>query len=205
MQTIDEILASAGIEGDAAEAVKKGVQENYRTIAEVQEKAAKIQQLKDEAQKAADEFAKLKELDGTNAEEFEKAKARIAELEASVNERAKQDEESAKAKQFAEKFAEATKGKEFAGDLVRDAVASKARALTDANPDMTIEDAIDRVVGDGRGVWANPQRDPHKMPQSQQGGGVPAVTSLEQVKSMSADDINKNWEAIQSLLAQQKE
>lgn len=203
MQDIDSILEAAGITGDAAEAVRNGVAENYRTIAEVQEKAAKIQQLKEAAQQTADELSKLKELDGTNAEAVEAAKARIAELEAAAKEREAKDAEAAKAEQFEADFSKATEGKQFAGPLVREAVASKARALVDANPDMTVEDAIERAVGDGEGVWRNAQRDPHKMPAGV-GGGVPTVNSLEELKSMSADDINENWDAIKALLGSQK-
>lgn len=203
MRDIDAILEDAGITGEQAEKVKAGVLEGYRTIAEVQQKAEKVKALTEENAQLADELAKVKELDGSNAEQVAQLKESIAQLQAKADERKAADEEKAKAETFAQGFEEATKGKAFAGDLVREAVMGKARKLSDANPDLSIADAIDRVVGDGQGVWANPQRDPHKMPTDQQGGGVPEVTSLDQVKTMTPDDINRNWGAISALLKQQ--
>lgn len=203
MKDIRTILSEAGIEGDQAEAIGKAVLENYRTIAEVEQKAAKAQSLAEENAKLAEELSKVKELDGSNAEELEQAKARIAEFEAESQARKQAEDEKARKLAFDEEFAKGTEGREFAGSIVRDAVAAKTRALREANPDMSFDDALKQAVGDGRGVWANPQRDPRKMPQAQQGGGVGEVQTLEQVKGMSSEEINKNWEAISALLAQQ--
>lgn len=203
MKTVQDILKENGIEGEVADAIAKEVGENYRTIAETQQKGERIQALTDENAKLSEELAKVKELDGSNAEELAKLKEHIAELEGESEKRKAEDEEKAKAASFADSFKAALGDREFSGPIVRDAVMAKARKLSDDNPDLTVEEAIARAVGDGQGVWRNPQRDPNKMPIDVK-GGTAEVTSLEQVKDMSTDDINKNWSAISKLLAQQK-
>lgn len=203
MKTVQDILKENGVEGEVADAIAKEVGENYRTIAETQQKGERIQALTDENAKLSEELAKVKELDGSNAEELAKLKEHIAELEGESEKRKAEDEEKAKAASFADSFKAALGDREFSGPIVRDAVMAKARKLSDDNPDLTVEEAIARAVGDGRGVWRNPQRDPNKMPIDVK-GGTTEVTSLEQVKDMSTEDINKNWSAISKLLAQQK-
>lgn len=203
MKTVQDILKENGVEGEVADAIAKEVGENYRTIAETQQKGERIQALTDENAKLSEELAKVKELDGSNAEELAKLKEHIAELEGESEKRKAEDEEKAKAASFADSFKAALGDREFSGPIVRDAVMAKARKLSDDNPDLTVEEAIARAVGDGQGVWRNPQRDPNKMPIDVK-GGTAEVTSLEQVKDMSTDDINKNWSAISKLLAQQK-
>lgn len=203
MKTVQDILKENGIEGEVADAIAKEIGENYRTIAETQQKGERIQALTDENAKLSEELAKVKELDGSNAEELAKLKGHIAELEGESEKRKAEDEEKAKAASFADSFKAALGDREFSGPIVRDAVMAKARKLSDDNPDLTVEEAIARAVGDGQGVWRNPQRDPNKMPIDVK-GGTAEVTSLEQVKDMSTDDINKNWSAISKLLAQQK-
>lgn len=203
MKTVQDILKENGIEGEVADAIAKEVGENYRTIAETQQKGERIQALTDENAKLSEELAKVKELDGSNAEELAKLKEHIAELEGESEKRKAEDEEKAKAASFADSFKAALGDREFSGPIVRDAVMAKARKLSDDNPDLTVEEAIARAVGDGQGVWRNPQRDPNKMPIDVK-GGTAEVTSLEQVKDMSTEDINKNWSAISKLLAQQK-
>lgn len=203
MKTVQDILKENGVEGEVADAIAKEVGENYRTIAETQQKGERIQALTDENAKLSEELAKVKELDGSNAEELAKLKEHIAELEGESEKRKAEDEEKAKAASFADSFKAALGDREFSGPIVRDAVMAKARKLSDDNPDLTVEEAIARAVGDGQGVWRNPQRDPNKMPIDVK-GGTPEVTSLEQVKGMSTEDINKNWSAISKLLAQQK-
>ena len=203
MKTVQDILKENGVEGEVADAIAKEVGENYRTIAETQQKGERIQALTDENAKLSEELAKVKELDGSNAEELAKLKEHIAELEGESEKRKAEDEEKAKAASFADSFKAALGDREFSGPIVRDAVMAKARKLSDDNPDLTVEEAIARAVGDGQGVWRNPQRDPNKMPIDVK-GGTAEVTSLEQVKDMSTEDINKNWSAIYKLLAQQK-
>ena len=203
MKTVQDILKENGVEGEVADAIAKEVGENYRTIAETQQKGERIQALTDENAKLSEELAKVKELDGSNAEELAKLKEHIAELEGESEKRKAEDEEKAKAASFADSFKAALGDREFSGPIVRDAVMAKARKLSDDNPDLTVEEAIARAVGDGQGVWRNPQRDPNKMPIDVK-GGTAEVTSLEQVKDMSTEDINKNWSAISKLLAQQK-
>ena len=61
MQNIEEILKANGIEGDAATAIAKAVGENYKTVAEMEQKAKKLTETQaalDTANKALDEAKK---------------------------------------------------------------------------------------------------------------------------------------------------
>ena len=87
---------------------------------------------------------------------------------------------------------------------VKEAVTEKAYTLRKANADMPIADILKLAAPDEAGIWANPQTDPHKMPGADgAASGVSPITSLDQLKTMSPDDINKNWADVQKLLAQQ--
>lgn len=203
VKNIDEILS--GIEGltdEAKKAIADGVTENYRTIAEVNQKAEKIKQLEESAKEAQAAIEAAKAAGDGNAEALEAANARIAEFEAA--EKARNDAAADKKArgEFGEEFAKALGDKKFANSVVEKAVTETAYQLRKNNADMSIEDIIKQAAPDEEGVWANPQRDPHKMPAgTTQGGGVSEITSLEQVKGMTPEEINANWDKIKPLLA----
>ena len=200
MENIETILA--GIEGltpEQSEAIKAGVNANYRTIAEVQGKSAKLEDATKQLEALQSELAKAKELDGTNAEQLASFKAKVEELEKAQAEAA----EAAKAKnaraRFDEAFEKQMDGKAFVNAFTRDSIADKAFELRSANPDMGLDAIIEQVTAGQEGIWANPQRDPHKQPQGAQ-GGTPSITSADQLKGMSAAEINANWETIKEIL-----
>ena len=64
LQNIEEILKANGIEGDPAKAIAKAVGENYKTVAEVEQKAKKLAETQaalETANKALDEAKKAAE------------------------------------------------------------------------------------------------------------------------------------------------
>ena len=131
-------------------------------------------------------------------------KAKIAEYEEAAKKRTEADEEAKKRAAFDEEFVKALGKKSFANSVVKEAVTEKAYTLRKANADMPIADILKLAAPDEAGIWANPQTDPHKMPGADgAAGGVSPITSLDQLKTMSPDDINKNWADVQKLLAQQ--
>lgn len=202
LQNIEEILKANGIEGDAATAIAKAVGENYKTVAEVEQKAKKLAETQaalETANKALDEAKKAAE-----SADVDGLKAKIAEYEEAAKKRTEADEEAKKRAAFDEEFVKALGKKSFANSVVKDAVTEKAYTLRKANADMPIADILKLAAPDEAGIWANPQTDPHKMPGADgAAGGVSPITSLDQLKTMSPDDINKNWADVQKLLAQQ--
>ena len=202
LQNIEEILKANNIEGDAATAIAKAVGENYKTVAEVEQKAKKLTETQaalDNANKALDEAKKAAE-----SADVDGLKAKIAEYEEAAKKRTEADEEAKKRAAFDEEFGKALGKKAFANSVVKEAVTEKAYTLRKANADMPIADILKIAAPDEAGIWANPQTDPHKMPGADgAAAGVSPITSLDQLKTMSPDDINKNWADVQKLLAQQ--
>lgn len=202
LQNIEEILKANGIEGDPAKAIVKAVGENYKTVAEVEQKAKKLTETQaalDTANKALDEAKKAAE-----SADVDGLKAKIAEYEEAAKKRTEADEEAKKRAAFDDEFGKALGKKAFANSVVKEAVTEKAYTLRKANADMPIADILKIAAPDEAGIWANPQTDPHKMPGADgAAAGVSPITSLDQLKTMSPDDINKNWADVQKLLAQQ--
>lgn len=199
MQNIEEILAAAGIDGEVAAGIAKSVGENYRTIAEVEQKAKKVDSLAAKLKETEDALTAAKE--AAASEDVEGLKKKLAEYEEAAKAKAAKEAEDAKRAAFSDTFEKALGERKFANKLVADTVKEKAYQTASANPDMKIGDIVDGIVGDGAGIWENPQQAPHKMPQGgSQGGHGGAITSLDQVKGMSADEINRNWDSIKQLL-----
>ena len=200
MKSIKEILQGHGIAvpEESAEAFAKEFAENYRTIAEMEQKAAKIAQLEGDNANLAAELEKVKGVDATNAAQVEELKASIAEMQKAEEERrAAAELEDAKAA-FGKEFETALGGKEFANGIVADSVRAKAFEKAQANPDMPVADIIAAVVPDEEGIWRNPQREPFK--QSAPGQGDP-VGSLDALKGKDSAYINEHWAEIQAMLA----
>lgn len=200
MKNITEILQGYGITvpDESAEAFAKEFAANYKTVAEVEQKAAKIQQLTDENANLAGELEKIKAADLTNADEVEKLKASIAEMQQAEDERKAKAQEDEDRKAFGEKFAGALDGKEFANSIVAESVQRAAYDKAKTNPDMALADVIASVVPDEEGIWRNPQQEPLKNPTP---GADDAVGSLDELKGKDSAYINSHWAEIQAMLA----
>lgn len=202
MKNIEDILKDAGVEGEQAQSIAKAVGENYRTIAEVEQKTKKLadtQAALDNANKALEEAQKAAE-----AADVDGLKAKLAEYEQAAQKRAEEDAENQSRAKFDEEFANGLNGRKFANSVVKDAVTAKAYQLRKGNADMPIEDIIKLAAPDETGIWENPQQAPHKMPAGDSAAqSMPSITSLDQLKEMSPDDINKHWGEVQKLLQHQ--
>ena len=75
-----------------------------------------------------------------------------------------------------------------------------------ANPDMEAKAILDSVTVDEDGIWANPQRDPKKMPGANDGGGSnnTPIQSFDDLKNMSVEEVRKNMSEVNKLLEDQK-
>lgn len=202
MENIESILGKIeGLTEDQKKAVVEGVKANYRTVAEVEGKTAKLRESQGKLEELQAELAKAKELEGGNAEQLESFKSRIAELEKAGEEARAKSEAEAKRSAFKAEFVKATEGKQFANQLTENAVFERMLALSEANPDMGTSAAFAQATEGIEGLWANAQRDPKNQPKGAI-GGTPMITSVEQVKAMSAEDINANWDTVKKLLQQ---
>lgn len=206
LQNIEEILKANGIEGDPAEAIAKAVGENYKTVAEVEQKAKKLTETQaalDNANKALDEAKKAAE-----SADVDGLKAKIAEYEEAAKKRTEADEEAKKRATFDEKFGNAVGDKKFVNDIVRDAVADKAYAIAKANPDMDVAAILGGIVSDAEGVWQNPQQTVKKMPAASGNGGsaagTQAIQNIEDLKGMSVEEIRAHMDEVNKVLSNQK-
>lgn len=198
MQNIEDILKSAGIEGEQAEGIAKAVKENYKTVAEVEQKTKKLTDM----QTALDSANKALEEVKANAEDSEALKAKLAEYEQAAKKREEEDAAAKSKAAFDTEFTEGLSGKKFANSVVADAIKAKAYQLRQANADMPIADIIKLAAPDESGIWENPQQTPHKMPAGNGAAdGMPSVTSLDQLRDMKPEDINKHWDEVQKILA----
>lgn len=180
MKNVIDILREQGFEmdEDKAKTVEKAVLESYRTIEELNGKAAKLEAATariSELEAQAGELGKqLKALDsekGASAEAIEALKAKVAEYEkAEADRKAKQEADEREAK-FREAFDEAVGNRKFANDFVRDSIFRKSIEEREADPVKGYGDIIAELTKDVPGVWENPQTDPKNLPRPGEGGG----------------------------------
>lgn len=206
MKDIIEILSEVGIEvpEDKRKEVLAGVAESYRTIADYTKQREKLA-ASEEAAKAkeaelADMADKLKALDASDAKVAELQK-QLADMEAKEAERKAEAEKKAEADAFEPKFAEALNGREFANGIVAESVKAQAFAKAQANPDMPLKSIIEGITKDADGVFVNPQQPTPKAPVPDGGGAAPAISTLEDVRKLSTEQINQNWDAVQRVLS----
>lgn len=210
MKNIKDIIGELEIELDDAKLVEleKAVLENYRTVAEVENKQIRISELEGQLATANEALEAAKNADVTNADEVQKMREKISAYEAADEERKAQTEEEKARQEFEERFQSAVGDKKFANDIVRGAVSDKAYAVAKANPDMDLSAILGGIVGDSDGVWMNPQQDPKKMPGSGDNGGAKAgmqsIQNVEDLKGMSVDEIRAHMDEVNKVLANQK-
>lgn len=172
MRNIEQILADFEIDDEIKAKIAEGVNENYRTINEVQSKTERIEKLESQV---AEYEERIKTLD-SDSQENEELKAKVAEYEQAEAERKRQEEERESMEAFAKSFDDAVSkrkaGNEFSNQLIRESVLSRVHEMCSNNPAIGIEDAISTVTKDVDGVWANPQQKPHNMPSGTTGSDV---------------------------------
>ena len=210
VKNIKDIIGELGIELDEAKLgdLDKAVLENYRTVAEVENKQSRISELEQQLATANEAMEAAKNADVSNAEEVQAMRDKIAAYEKADEERKAQTEEEKARQEFEEEFGKAVGDKQFVNDIVRGAVADKAYAIAKANPDMDVAAILGGVVGDADGVWQNPQQTVKKMPAASGNGGSAAGTqtiqNIEDLKGMSVEEIRAHMDEVNKVLSNQK-
>ena len=216
---IFEFLANHGIEvgEERREGFRKEFFEQFKTAAEVTRNAEKAKADKEriaELEAQVDELnANIAKLDGESGASADT----IAELQKQVEAyKAADDERKAAAKAKADReafdgiYAEALegfakKGRTLNGGLVGEAVAEKAYKMHGENPAMGIADIIEAITKDDPSAWANPQQDPKNMPKPGAANGDKlTISTREDIKKLSTQQINDNWDTISKILSQGK-
>ena len=182
--------------------------ENYRTVAEVENKQSRISELEQQLATANEALEAAKNADVSNADEVQAMRDKIAAYEKADEERKAQTEEEKARQEFDEKFVKTVGDKQFVNDIVRGAVADKAYAIAKANPDMDVAAILGGIVGDAEGVWQNPQQTVKKMPAASGNGGSAAGTqtiqNIEDLKGMSVEEIRAHMDEVNKVLSNQK-
>lgn len=210
VKNIKDIIGELGIELDEAKLgdLEKAVLENYRTVAEVENKQSRISELEQQLATANEALEAAKNADVSNADEVQAMRDKIAAYEKADEERKAQTEEEKARQEFEEKFSKAVGDKQFVNDIVRGAVADKAYAIAKANPDMDVAAILGGIVGDAEGVWQNPQQTVKKMPAASGNGGSAAGTqtiqNIEDLKGMSVEEIRAHMDEVNKVLSNQK-
>lgn len=204
MENIRDILAGAGVEVEAGKLaeIEKAVLANYRTKAEVDSKSAKVAELEKQLAEANAAIETAKGTDTANAAEVERMREQIAAYEQAEAERRAQADEKSARDAFGSKLADAIGDKRFANAIVQGAVTDKAFAMSQANPNMSVADVLDAVVGDAAGVWQNPQQDLKKMPSGGKAaaGSTQGVQSMADLEGMSVEQIRANMAEVDKML-----
>lgn len=210
MKNIKDIIGELGIELDEAKLgdLEKAVLENYRTVAEVENKQSRISELEQQLATANEALEAAKNADVSNADEVQAMRDKIAAYEKADEERKAQTEEEKARQEFDEKFVKTVGDKQFVNDIVRGAVADKAYAIAKANPDMDVAAILGGIVGDAEGVWQNPQQTVKKMPAASGNGGsaagTQAIQNIEDLKGMSVEEIRAHMDEVNKVLSNQK-
>lgn len=210
MKNIKDIIGELGIELDEAKLgdLEKAVLENYRTVAEVENKQSRISELEQQLATANEALEAAKNADVSNADEVQAMRDKIAAYEKADEERKAQTEEEKARQEFDEKFVKTVGDKQFVNDIVRGAVADKAYAIAKANPDMDVAAILGGIVGDAEGVWQNPQQTVKKMPAASGNGGSAAGTqtiqNIEDLKGMSVEEVRAHMDEVNKVLSNQK-
>lgn len=179
MKNIQAILEGyETLNDDQREEIAQAVNENYRSIEEVNKKADRIKELEEQNAALTEQIGSLQ----GDSEEVEALRKQVADFEKQETERKQRDEEAQKRDSFRALFDAAVGNREFANDLIRDTVFEKAYAQCQSESGTGAKEAIDAVTKDIHGVWKNPQNDVHKMPEQSDIAG----------KKPSVDDSSKN-------------
>lgn len=159
---IKQIVADMGLglSDEQAAELDKAVREEYRPRAEYAEKVARIEAL---TKQVEDLSERAKQLDG-DASKLEELRQRVADYEQQEADRKVAEAEGKARRDFEAQLADAAGGREFANSMTKAAVLDRAWQRHQSNPDERAADTLAAVIGDEKGVWANPQSDPHKMP-----------------------------------------
>ena len=207
MVNIHEILKGYGIEipADKKADFDKAVTENYKTVAEVEK-------INDKLAKALNEVTETKEALETTTKAFEDLKNSNASKEdwekkyndlvednrVKAEQKAQEELEIQTRAEFDNYFAE--QKKEWANPMIADGYFAKfkeAKALAE-NKSKTTGDILHALTKDDGTAFKTTQ--PIVNLKGASGGGSGGTYSAEQLRGMSAEQINENWADISNSL-----
>lgn len=160
MKDIKTILEGFDISDDVRDSIIREVTENYRTIAEVENKTQRIADLEKQNEALTEQVGNLE----GEGEELEKLRDQVREFTEAEEKRKADETERAKRDSFRVLFDAAVGEREFANDIIRDSIFDKAYSRCSENTGFDAKDAIAELTKDTEGIWRNPQNDPRKMP-----------------------------------------
>lgn len=181
---IFEFLAKHGIEvGDESrEDFRKSFFENFKTASELSRKAeqskadkARIAELESQVEELNGNIAKLDGESGTSAQTIKELQDRVAAYEQAEAERKAAAKAKADRDAFDGFFAETMRGFSEKGLNIKEGLYSEqipdmAYKMQTENPAMSLPSIVDALAKQYPDMWANPQREPHKMPTPGKGG-----------------------------------
>lgn len=202
MKNIDQILTDAGIEDK--DAIVKAVNENYKTVAELEQKNAKLKELQESNDALTQQLNDMGEkvaAGETDAKTIEDLKGQITEFQQRQAEAEKSAAAKADAEKFANEFAEASKGFAFKNDALKATVLERARAIRSEDQVTGLSDIVSEVAQE-YDAFASPQKATGTpLPKPNGNGGT---ITLDDVDKMSREEINRNWDAVKAALRENK-
>lgn len=178
MKDIKAILSEYEFDEGVSEAIIKAVNENYKTVEEMEKKNKRIEELTAQNQTLTEQVGNLE----GNGEELEKLRNQVQEFNEAEEKRQAAEAESAKREAFRATFDAAVGERKFANDLMRNSVFESVYKTCNEDAGAGAKDALEALTKDMPGVWENPQTAPHNMPN----GG-----DLSQMKKDSVDTARK--------------
>lgn len=175
LKDIRSILNDYEIPEEVREAIAKEVRANYKTIADWQKKADRIAELEEANASLTEKVTALK--DGN--EEADALRKQVKDYQDAEAQRIAEAQEADRRESFRKSFEEALGERKFANGIVEKAVFDAAYADCTANAGRSAKDAIEAATKDAEGIWVNPQRDPHKMPNPDDVSSKPKRTQAQ--------------------------
>lgn len=169
MKNIQTILEELQIDlsDETRDALVKSVNENYRTIAEVQAKSEKLEKQAEQIEQLtaqANELAEQAQALEGSTETIENLKKQIAEYNEAEEQRTATEAENKKRADFKELFDAACDGRSFANDLIASSIFEKAYSACSSKTGANVADVLHELTDGIDGVWKNPQQAAEYMP-----------------------------------------
>lgn len=181
-ETIDKIMA---LHGADIEAKKK----EYNSL---NDKLTEANNQLNEAQE------KLKDVDSKD-ETINTLQKQMEDYIKAENERKAKEEADRKDRELTEKITALFEGKEFTSDYVRNGLIADIKGQHAQDSTVGLKEIFENLTKDKEGIFKNPQHEKLNIPPTS--GNSPTFTR-EDIKKMSTDEINKNWDAIKETLKQ---
>lgn len=147
-----------------------------------------------------------------NIKELEKNKGNAEELQKNIEDlqnKLKEQEEiytkEAEERQLSDVIAEVFADKKFINDITKQGYANKLKEaiLDTSNKGKSAKELFESMTKDVENVFINEQQEKIEIPSINNSGNQKLLTR-EQIKNMSSEEINKNWELVSNSLKEVK-